>query len=635
MSGVSNDKGKSHAFTNTHETADKRTSNILMNSMVNADGKQLNIYIREEDGYINATELCKSAGKTWSNYIRNKTTDEYMGRLESDLQIRRTDLIQENYTNNMNADRSTWVHQDVALHLATWLSPIFMRHCMKTITLFIKGELKVADVDDQVSGPIQQSITFDNEIQQNVKKINTIVDPECWIYIRGVHKYLFDQGSNVEADKARKLSKYLLKFGIADNLGKRDYTYGKDDGMFYYAIQLSSRKDATFIENLFRNKLKGMIVDKTFEYVDVDALKDYYRLQVTIEDLSTYAYLAKILFAHILLEIHRNFPESYGNRFGYELSLVERQLTLKNIIKPSSSKVIDLDQLEYQQKALDPKEIQEIQEYILQQYLKPGMKLLENKVETFDVYVQCTPEMISEEFRNQADLKTKPQGNWAYQPPRPSYKFIYQKISAHDLTTVVKSYKSLSEAAEDNSCTQQQIQDAIKDARLLNDHRWNRIDKDADPSKVPDNFAPTAVRQQKNTGEPVCMIHPTTNTIEKIYVSQRQASDDMGVSHGAICVAIKSGTNKSAGRLWKLLRNCTEKQIEDYEKLHGKWIPPIDNRDKLVRQIDPNTKMIVKEFPCMKTAAETLHCAPTKLKTAVQKKEAFRGFLWEMATNRP
>lgn len=78
---------------------------------------------RTEDGYINATELCKAAGKRWYNYLRNETTGQFLRALAAKTQISVSLLNQE--VRDKNGIASTWVHPQVAIHLAQWLSADF------------------------------------------------------------------------------------------------------------------------------------------------------------------------------------------------------------------------------------------------------------------------------------------------------------------------------------------------------------------------------------------------------------------------------------------------------------------------------------------------------------------------------
>ena len=79
---------------------------------------------RAKDGYINATAMCKAAGKLWADYRRLKITGEFCVALSSDMGIPITELIQS-FTGGNPQLQGTWVHPQVALHLAQWLSPEF------------------------------------------------------------------------------------------------------------------------------------------------------------------------------------------------------------------------------------------------------------------------------------------------------------------------------------------------------------------------------------------------------------------------------------------------------------------------------------------------------------------------------
>ena len=46
------------------------------------------------DGYVNATALCKAAGKNFADYKRLKGTDDFLKELSSDVGIPITELIQ-------------------------------------------------------------------------------------------------------------------------------------------------------------------------------------------------------------------------------------------------------------------------------------------------------------------------------------------------------------------------------------------------------------------------------------------------------------------------------------------------------------------------------------------------------------
>lgn len=79
---------------------------------------------RVSDGYVNATAMCKAAGKLMADYNRLSTTRPFLDELSSVMGIPITELIQSVQGGDYRL-QGTWVHPRVAIHLAQWLSPKF------------------------------------------------------------------------------------------------------------------------------------------------------------------------------------------------------------------------------------------------------------------------------------------------------------------------------------------------------------------------------------------------------------------------------------------------------------------------------------------------------------------------------
>ncbi len=77
---------------------------------------------RSTDGYINATAMCRAAGKDWFDYSCLKTTQAFIQALSLETGIPGLKLMQ-----SIRGGRGggTYVHPQVAVHLAQWLSPEF------------------------------------------------------------------------------------------------------------------------------------------------------------------------------------------------------------------------------------------------------------------------------------------------------------------------------------------------------------------------------------------------------------------------------------------------------------------------------------------------------------------------------
>lgn len=79
---------------------------------------------RDSDGYVNATAMCQAGGKLFADYFRLDATKEFLSELSSDMGIPISELIQVVRGGKPDA-QGTWVHEDIAMNLAQWISAKF------------------------------------------------------------------------------------------------------------------------------------------------------------------------------------------------------------------------------------------------------------------------------------------------------------------------------------------------------------------------------------------------------------------------------------------------------------------------------------------------------------------------------
>lgn len=93
---------------------------------------------RATDGYVNATAICRLAGKQFADYHRLKTTKEFMDELSSDMGIPIPELIQT-LSGGVPEIQGTWVHPQVAINLGQWASPKFAVLVSKWVSEWMSG----------------------------------------------------------------------------------------------------------------------------------------------------------------------------------------------------------------------------------------------------------------------------------------------------------------------------------------------------------------------------------------------------------------------------------------------------------------------------------------------------------------
>lgn len=98
---------------------------------------------------VNATEMAKSFDKRPAKWLELPSTKEFLAALTA---IRKSDtaLIQTN-SGGINGGGGTWMHEDVALEFARWLSPAFAIWCNDRIKeLLTQGVATVSDDDEAI-----------------------------------------------------------------------------------------------------------------------------------------------------------------------------------------------------------------------------------------------------------------------------------------------------------------------------------------------------------------------------------------------------------------------------------------------------------------------------------------------------
>lgn len=96
---------------------------------------------RPRDGYINATTLCKKARKQFNDYSRLASSSAFINELSTETGIPVSALIQSLIGGNNQKAQGTWVHPQVAIHLAQWLSPKFAVQVSKWVYEWARGNV--------------------------------------------------------------------------------------------------------------------------------------------------------------------------------------------------------------------------------------------------------------------------------------------------------------------------------------------------------------------------------------------------------------------------------------------------------------------------------------------------------------
>ena len=154
----------------------------MTSTLVFHSANDLPIGQRRGDGYFNATALCKAAGKRWDNYRTHEGFQPFIEALGQSLNLSDRELIQAK-KGGKASEQGTWVHPQVAVHLAMWLSPEFSVLVTQWVVQWMSGT--ASQPQSQPSEPARLKNWTPPELypQMTQAEFEAIPVDEQWLYL--------------------------------------------------------------------------------------------------------------------------------------------------------------------------------------------------------------------------------------------------------------------------------------------------------------------------------------------------------------------------------------------------------------------------------------------------------------------
>ena len=203
-------------------------------------GQGYTIEHREEDGYINVTNLCKASGKQFKHWKSINKTKAFLQVLSSEVGIPTSDLIKLG-TGSKYKDSQTWVHPQIAINIAQWISHQFD----VKVSGWVYEIMMTGKVD------ITNTKTY-KELQRENKDHKIKIQYLTKKYVKAQPRVQYEEKNIVYILTTKLMKKdrrYIL--GKATNLTSRLSTYNKSDEheVVYYA-SCEDEETMSCVENM-------------------------------------------------------------------------------------------------------------------------------------------------------------------------------------------------------------------------------------------------------------------------------------------------------------------------------------------------------------------------------------------------
>lgn len=166
---------------------------------------------------VNATQMAKSFGKLAKDWLSNKATKEFINTLSAVRTIPLTRLVVIKQGGN---EQGTWMHEDVALEFARWLSPQFAIWCNDRIKELMRHGITAtpAAIESILADPANailmlQALKEERERNASLSEKNHIYKSENSRLLR------------LTASQQSQLEAQAPKVEYADNVLNSDSTY--------------------------------------------------------------------------------------------------------------------------------------------------------------------------------------------------------------------------------------------------------------------------------------------------------------------------------------------------------------------------------------------------------------------------
>ena len=275
---------------------------------------EIEIIYRSEDGYIDATTLCKAGYKLFKNWNQNDKTKNFLEVLSSVAGIPATRLIILG-TGSSHDNKHTWVHPQVAINIAQWISPEFDVQVSKWIyELCITGNVSL----DSKKTTQELDNILKEKYEKQLQEINRLQEIE--------NKYKYEL--NILKTKENKLIEKLEQYKHQNiNYTNNIKSYKDKERELLIILENTQNKLISVKEN-YENEINNKPLERY-----VNEICDNFRINDKIDNYYSYNCLY-VLYVDSINEpdtINKQYYLKFGETSNIENRINQHKQKFKNM----------------------------------------------------------------------------------------------------------------------------------------------------------------------------------------------------------------------------------------------------------------------------------------------------------------
>uniref|UniRef100_A0A6C0I5E3 KilA-N domain-containing protein n=1 Tax=viral metagenome TaxID=1070528 RepID=A0A6C0I5E3_9ZZZZ len=214
---------------------------------------------RQEDGYINITNLCKAGGKEFKSWNRLDKTKRFLDVLSSTVKISTFELLKQEQGGN--GERHTWAHPQVSINIAQWISPEFDVLVSKWVY-----EIMLTGKVDILNNKTTQELDTMNKENKLLKNRIKLLESKV---LQKQPRQTFEENKNVVyiVTTEYKEAQGHYKIGKAQDLQKRLSTLNTSDKHeVIYNTSCKNKKIMDILETMVHSRLEDKRIEPNKEW---------------------------------------------------------------------------------------------------------------------------------------------------------------------------------------------------------------------------------------------------------------------------------------------------------------------------------------------------------------------------------